>query len=74
MNVSITSSTATSWDRFTVLEMAPEMNGWTAPIIRMCPIGAMQRVPLLGVRAQSNTARCSSLRWGAPSMIPSWST
>ena len=70
MNVSITSSTPTSLGRFTVFEIAPEMNGWMAPIMRTCPMGPMQRVPFAGLRAQSNTARCSSFRCGAPSMTP----
>ena len=30
----------------TVLEMAPEMNGWTAAIIRTWPIGVMERRPI----------------------------
>ena len=36
----------------TVLEIAPEMNGCTAAIIRTWPIGAMDRSPI----AQSNTS------------------
>ena len=32
--IASTSSTLTSSGMFTVLEIAPEMNGWTAPIIR----------------------------------------
>jgi hypothetical protein len=36
----------------TVFEMAPEMNGCTAAIIRTCPIGAIERSPM----AQSNTS------------------
>ena len=36
----------------TVLEIAPEMNGWIAAIIRTWPIGAIARSPI----AQSNTA------------------
>jgi len=35
----------------TVLEMAPEMNGCTAAIIRTCPVGAIDRSPM----AQSKT-------------------
>ena len=35
----------------TVLEMAPEMNGWIAAIIRTWPIGAIDRSPI----AQSKT-------------------
>ena len=36
----------------TVLLMAPEMNGWTAAIIRTWPIGEMARSPI----AQSKTS------------------
>ena len=32
------SSTVASVGMLTVLEMAPERNGWTAPIMRMWPI------------------------------------
>ncbi len=32
-----TSSTVASSGMFTVFEMAPEMNGWTAAIIFTCP-------------------------------------
>ena len=65
-----TSSTVASFGRFTVLLMAPEMNGCTAAIMRMWPIGWMNRVPRVPQRlAQSNTARCSCLRPGAPSTV-----
>ncbi len=37
---------------FTVLEIAPEMNGCTAAIIRTWPIGAIERSPI----AQSKTS------------------
>ena len=30
----------------------------------------MERVPLAGLKLQSKTGRCSSLTWGAPSMVP----
>ena len=51
-------------------EMAPEMNGWAAAIILMCPAGAMNRLPVgPHVLAQSKTGRCSSFRHGAPSMV-----
>ena len=33
-----TSSTVASMGMLMVLEMAPEMNGWVAPIMRMCPM------------------------------------
>ena len=33
-----TSSTVISSGRFTVFEIAPEMNGWTAPIIFTWPM------------------------------------
>ena len=54
---------------FTVFEMAPERNGCVAPIILMWPIHWMLRWPLAGLKAQSNTGRCSGLRCGAPSMV-----
>ncbi len=47
---------------FTVLEIAPERNGWAAAIIRTCACQAIERVPLRGWNAQSNTVRCSSAR------------
>ena len=50
--------------------MAPEMNGWAAAIILMWPLWWMKRSPYLPLRlAVSNTARCSSRRYGAPSMV-----
>jgi hypothetical protein len=48
---SISSTVAVS-GMLTVLEMAPEMNGCTAAIIRTWPIGAIARSPM----AQSKTA------------------
>ncbi len=51
---------------FTVFEIAPEMNGWTAPIILMWPMCEMARSPT----ATSNTGRCSSARCGAPTIVP----
>ena len=45
---------------FTVLEIAPERNGWAAAIIFTCACQAMLRVPLRGLKAQSKTARCSA--------------
>src|SRR6266566_1423035 len=45
------------------------MNGCTAAIIRTWPIGAIDRMPLTGLNAQSNTLRCSSCSRGAPSMV-----
>jgi hypothetical protein len=38
MNSCSTSSTVTCSGMFTVLEMAPEMNGWAAAIIFTCPM------------------------------------
>ena len=64
------SSRVASWGRLTVLEMAPERNGWAAAIILIWPEEWMERVPLLGLKLQSNTARCSGLMPGAPSMVP----
>ncbi len=49
----------------TVLEIAPEMNGWTAPIIVMWPCGLIARSPT----ATSKTDRSSSLRPGAPTIV-----
>ena len=46
------SATVACSGMLTVLEIAPEMNGWTAAIIRTWPIGAIERVPI----AQSNTS------------------
>ena len=43
--------------RLTVLEIAPEMNGCTAPIIFRWPMCEIARSPT----ATSNTGRCSSL-------------
>src|SRR5919108_94508 len=40
---------------FTVFEIAPDRNGWTAPIIRMWPMYWMDRDPFDGLNAQSNT-------------------
>ncbi len=37
---------------FTVLEMAPEIHGWIAAIIRTWPMAEMTRSPI----AQSNTS------------------
>ena len=54
--------------------IAPEMNGWTAPIILMWPMWWMKRSPFCGLNAQSNTARCSSVTPGAPSIVPCRST
>ena len=54
-----------------VLEIAPEMNGWAAAIIRTWACQSMDLVPCLphGV-AQSNTAKCSCFSPGAPSILP----
>ena len=54
---------------FTVFEMAPEMNGWAAAIMRMCAFQEMNRVPLGGWKAQSNTGKCSAFRSAAPSIV-----
>ena len=53
----------------TVLEMAPERNGWAAAIIVTWAFQGMERSPPRGLNAQSKTARCSSLRCGAPSIV-----
>ena len=59
------SSTVVSAGMFTVLLMAPEMNGWVAPIILMWPMCEMARSPT----ATSNTGRCSSFSAGAPMIV-----
>ena len=53
-----------------VLEMAPEMKGCAAAIMRMWDSTDRKRLPILphGL-AQSNTGRCSSFRKGAPSSV-----
>ncbi len=61
MNSCSTSSTVTSSGMFTVLEIAPEMNGCTAPIIRTWPMYWIAASPI----EVSNTGRCSALRCGA---------
>ena len=64
------SSIVASLGRLIVLEIAPEMNGWAAAIMRMWPSTWMKRLPVLPhLLAQSKTGRCSSLRCGAPSMV-----
>ena len=60
------SSTVVDSGMFTVFEIAPEMNGWTAPIILMWPMCEIAREPT----ATSNTGRCSSFRPGAPTIVP----
>ena len=64
------SSTVASSGTLTVLEMAPEMNGWTAPSMRTWPSGSMLRLPLAGLSAQSKIGRCASSKPGAPSIVP----
>ena len=53
-----------------VLEIAPEMKGCTAAIMRMWLSTESARLPMRphGL-AQSNTARCSAFRYGAPSSV-----
>ena len=68
------SSTVASGGRFTVFEIAPERNGWTAAIILTCPIASMERVPPRALKAQSKTGRCAVERCGAPSIVPFSST
>ena len=60
------SSTVVDSGMFTVFEIAPEMNGWTAPIILMWPMCEIARSPT----ATSNTGRCSSFSAGAPTIVP----
>ena len=54
------SSTVALCGRLTVFEIAPEMNGCTAPIIFRWPMCEIARSPT----ATSNTGRCSSCRPG----------
>ena len=54
------SSTVAVWGMLTVLEIAPERNGWTAPIILMWPACEIARSPT----ATSKTGRCSAARPG----------
>jgi hypothetical protein len=60
------SSTDAGSGRFTVFDIAPEMNGCTAAIILMWPACEIARSPT----ATSNTSRCSSRRSGAPMIVP----
>ena len=60
------SSTVAVSGRFTVFEIAPLMNGCTAPIILMWPMCEIARSPT----ATSNTGRCSVARPGAPMIVP----
>ncbi len=55
----------------TVLEIAPDRNGWAAAIIRTWARQAIERVPLRGWNAQSKTGRCSVFRSAAPSIVSS---
>ncbi len=63
------SSTVASVGMLMVFEIAPEMNGCTAPIMRMWPSGWIERAPRAGLNAQSKTGRCSAFRCGAPSIV-----
>ena len=55
---------------FTVLEIAPQRNGWAAAIIVTCAVpGNRCACRLRGLKAQSNTLRCSGLQIGAPSIV-----
>ena len=63
------SSTVDCSGMLTVLEIAPLKNGWAAAIMRMWAFQGIDRVPFRGVKAQSNTGRCSSFKPGAPSMV-----
>ena len=47
-----------------VFEIAPEMNGCTAAIMRTWPMWWMERVPFCGRKLQSKTGRCSGFRAG----------
>src|SRR5580692_5152511 len=54
---SMMSSTDAFSGRLTVFDIAPEINGCAAAIIRRCPMYAIDRVPLAGLKEQSKTAR-----------------
>ena len=67
------SSTVVSAGMLQVFEIAPEMNGWVAPIILMWPMCEIARSPT----ATSKTGMCSSLIAGAPIIVPcslTWAT
>jgi hypothetical protein len=64
------SSAVDSSGMLMVFEIAPEMKGWTADIMRMWPMWWMERVPFCGRKLQSKTGRCSGKSSGAPSMVP----
>ena len=63
------SSTVASFGMLIVLEMAPEMNGCTAAIISMWLFHGASACHFPHGLAQSNTARCSGFRCGAPSIV-----
>jgi len=48
--------------RFTVFEIAPDKNGWAAAIMSTCPSQRIERTPLVGTNAPSNTATSASRR------------
>ena len=64
------SSTVAAFGMLMVFEIAPEMKGCAAAIIRMWLSADNARVPVRphGL-AQSNTGRCSGFRCGAPSRV-----
>ena len=63
------SSIVASAGMLTVFEIAPERNGCAAAIIKMWACQRIERSPLRGENAQSNTPRCSGLRSGEPSIV-----
>ena len=65
MYASSMSPTVESCGMLTVLEIAPERNGWTAPIIVMWPAGLIARSPT----ATSKTGRSASRSPGAPTIV-----
>ena len=65
MYASAMSSTVAVCGMLTVFEIAPERNGWTAPIILMWPMCEIARSPT----ATSKTGRCSAARPGAPMIV-----
>ncbi len=64
------SSTVAAFGMLMVFEIAPEMKGWAAAIIRMWLSTDNERRPVRphGL-AQSKTGRCSGFRCGAPSKV-----
>ena len=70
MYASLQSSIVASLGMFIVFEIAPDINDWAAAIILIWLSTDSERLPILPhTLAQSNTDKCSLLRWGAPSSV-----